>query len=313
MADWITSKDNPLTARVIVNRIWLKLLGEGIVPSPNNWGLTGQEPTHPELLDLLAIQFMQDGWSFKKTIRKIVLSQTYRRSSKVQPENYNRDPENYLLWRFTPRPLDAEALRDAVLAIGGGLDTARPYGSQVADAGDKRIGRGFNQSNFDANVRYRSVYLPILRDDLPEALALFDFADPNLSKPKREPTNVPSQALDMMNNPMVIKEAATMAKELAQAYPGDKGAQVRQAFLRAFGRLPDEADMEAAKIFYIHYKPVEQPESPQRPRGPLRRPGGMFGGRPPPGQSLPHMGPDLQTLAIFCQSLMASAEFRLLN
>lgn len=369
LADWLTSKDNPLTARVMVNRIWLKLIGDGLVGSPNNWGVTGQKPSHPKLLDLLAVQFMNDGWSIKQTIRRIVMSDAYQRSSRMHQANYDRDPENRLLWRINPRPLDAEALRDTVLAIGGGIDLKRPYGSQISAAGDNRVGRGFNQDRLSTDVRYRSVYLPILRDDLPDALGLFDFADPNVTKPKREPTNVPSQALYLMNNPSVLAEAAAMAKDLAKNYV-DRDSQIRNAFLRAYGRHPDGADMQAANQFFSRYQPVKQVASSQqrpgqfqrrpgqggrpqgqmqrpggqggRPQGQFRgsrgqggqggrpgmaggrpggmggRPGGMGGGRPGMGGSpktatIPTMTAQEQTLAVFCQGLMASAEFRLLN
>lgn len=373
LADWLTSKDNPLTARVMVNRIWLKLIGEGIVASPNNWGTTGQQPTLPELLDLLVVQFMNDGWSIKKMIRRIVLSETYQRSSQMHQANYERDPDNKLLWRINPRPVDAEALRDSILAIGGGIDLKRPYASQISKAGDNRVGRGFNQDRLSTDIRYRSVYLPVLRDDLPDALGLFDFADPNASKPKRELTNVPSQALYLMNNPMVLAEAAAMAKSLIKKYP-DRESQIRNAFLLAYGRQPDSADMQAANYFFSRYQPVRQVAvSQSRPQGQFRRGqggrpqgqmqrqgqgqrrpqgqgqqmrgprgqagqgqrpgmaggrpgmggrpggmGGMGGGRPGMGgpasaPKIPRMTSQEQTLAVFCQSLMASAEFRLLN
>lgn len=381
LADWLSSKENPLTARVMVNRIWLKLIGEGLVASPNNWGVTGQKPSHPKLLDLLAVQFMNDNWSIKKTIRRIVLSDAYQRSSQMHQANYDRDPDNKLLWRIKPRPVDAEALRDSVLAIGGGIVLKRPYGSQISAAGDNRVGRGFNQDRLTTDVRYRSVYLPILRDDLPDALGLFDFADPNVTKPKREPTNVPSQALYLMNNPMVLTEAAAMAKNLIKSFP-DRESQIRNAFLRAYGRQPDAADMEAANHFFTKYQPVKQVAASQsrpagqfqrgsrpggRPQGQMQRPGGgqgqrpqgqfqrqgqrpqgqgsgqmrgprgqggmgggrpdgmmgggrpggMGGGRPgggrPSAPSIPMMTSAEQTLAVFCQGLMASAEFRILN
>ena len=347
LAAWLTSKENPLTARVMVNRLWLKLIGEGLVSSPNNWGVTGQEPSHPQLLDLLAVRFMEEGWSIKQTIRRIVLSATYQRGSVLNQSNYERDPDNRLLWRINPRPMDAEALRDSMLVIGGGLDLERPYGSQVADAGDNRVGRGFNQDQLSTAVRYRSVYLPILRDDLPDALGLFDFADPNVSKPKREPTNVPAQSLYLMNNPVVLTEAAAMAKRLIAA-SSNRNTRVREAFLLAFGRPPDPADLRAANEFFADYRPVRQSaanESRQFRRGPRQRsgggpgqlrgprggqggmtrgrpgmgggmmggPGGRTGSRAAEQPTIPSMSAEEQTLAVFCQGLMASAEFRILN
>ena len=354
LAEWITAKTNPLTARVMVNRIWLKLIGEGLVASPNNWGVTGQKPSHPKLLDQLAVQFMNDGWSIKKTIRRIVLSDTYQRNSQMHTANFEQDPDNRLLWRMNPRAVDAEALRDSVLAVGGGIDLKRPYGSQLAGVGETRLGElGFAQSQLPSDVRFRSVYLAILRDDLPSALDLFDFADPNASKPKREQTNVPSQALYMMNSTFVQAEAAAMAKDLIARFP-DREAQIRNAFLRAFGRQPDLDDLKAAMDFASSYKPVKQVASAagqgqlqrsgqsnrpqgqgqargqrgQRGQGGLgqgRRPD-MGGGRPgmggggggrnrAPGSApkVPTMSPEEQTLAVLCQGLMASAEFRILN
>jgi hypothetical protein len=124
----------------MVNRIWLHLFGEGLVTSPNNWGLTGHKPTHPKLLDHLAIRFMAENWSVKKLIRTIVLSDSYQRSSRMDLLNYQVDPDNKLLWRANSRPLDAEALRDTILTAGGGLDLKRPYGSQVSAFGDNRVG-----------------------------------------------------------------------------------------------------------------------------------------------------------------------------
>ena len=346
LADWLTSRNNPLTARVMVNRIWLHLFGEGLVSSPNNWGLTGQKPTHPRLLDHLAIQFMVENWSVKKLIRTIALSNTYQRSSRMNLTNYRVDPDNKLLWRANPRPLDAEALRDTILTAGGGLDLKRPYGSQVSSFGDNRVGLSFNQDRLTTEVRYRSVYLPILRDDLPEALGLFDFADPSVSKPKREATNVPAQALYLMNSKWVLAEAAAMAKDLVKRFP-DQESRVKEAFLQIYSRPPDAVDLAAAKGFFNRFKPVVQQAEEERPfrrgQGRFQRPGQEQGQRPGQGQfqrpgqgqrpgrmdgegngrpgmrrpqqttTIPAMTAEEQSLAMFCQSLMASAEFRLLN
>ena len=189
-------------------------------------------------------------------------------------------------------------------------------------------------------VRYRSVYLPILRDDLPEALGLFDFADPSVSKPKRESTNVPSQALYLMNSKWVLTEAAAMAKDLVKRFP-DQESRIKEAFLRIYSRPPDAADLAVAKGFFSRFKPVVQKvdeERPfRRPQGRFQRPGqgqgqfqrpgqgqrpgrmdGSGGGRggmrgPQQTPTIPAMTAEEQSLAIFCQSLMASAEFRLLN
>ena len=320
LADWLTSKNNPLTARVMVNRIWLKLIGEGLVTSPNDWGVQGRKPSHPELLDHLAIQFMKDGWSIKKMVRAIVLTETYQRSSQYDAANYERDPDNKLLWRAHPRRLDAEAIRDSILAIGGGIDLNRPHASPVAETGDKRVGQTISQDRLTTGARYRSVYLPILRDELPDVLDLFDFADPNVSMPKRESTNVPAQALYLMNNPLVLTESVAMARKLIEQSP-DRQTQFRNAFLLAYGRPPDEADTQAVRQFLDNYRPVAQTTSSRPgPGGPFQRGPGRGKGGPrfgPGGASgapvIPTLTDEEQTLAVFCQSLMASAEFRLLN
>ena len=358
LADWLTAKDNPLTARVMVNRIWLHLFGGGLVTSPNNWGLTGHKPTHPKLLDHLAVRFMSENWSVKKLIRTIALSNAYQRSSRMNLANYQIDPDNKLLWRANPRPLDAEALRDSILTVGGGLDLKRPYGSQVSAFGDNRVGLSFNQNRMTTEVRYRSVYLPILRDDLPEALGLFDFADPSVSTPKRESTNVPAQALYLMNSKWVLSEAVAMAQDLVKRFP-DQESRIKEAFIRTYSRPPGPNDLSFAKVFFSRFKPVVQKVEEERP---FRRPAGRFQrpgqGQPPgqgqfqrpgrgtrpgqgqfqrPGQGprpgrmdgaggdrpgfsgrqrtpvIPAMTDEEQSLAMFCQGLMASAEFRLLN
>jgi hypothetical protein len=296
---------------------------------------------------------MAENWSVKKLIRSIVLSNTYQRSSRMNLANYRVDPDNKLLWRANPRPLDAEALRDTILTAGGGLDLKRPYGSQVSAFGDNRVGLSFNQDRMTTEVRYRSVYLPILRNDLPEALGLFDFADPSVSKPKRESTNVPSQALYLMNSKWVLTEAAAMAKDLVKRFP-DQESRIKQAFLRIYSRPADATDLAVAKGFFSRFKPVVQkveeerqfrrpqgrfqrgpgqrqrpgqgqfqrPEQGQRPgQGQFQRPGRMdgAGGRrrsmrgPQRTPTIPTMTAEEQSLAMFCQGLMASAEFRLLN
>ena len=153
---------------------------------------------------------MEDNWSIKTLIRELVLTRTYQMSSTYNREAYNKDPENSLQWRHSPKKIDAEALRDSMLVVSGQLDYNRPLGSEIAWGGDNRVG-GFrpprNNSSRERPVNYRSVYLPAARDSLPEALALFDPADSNIVTGKREETNVPDQALYLMNNKFVIEQA----------------------------------------------------------------------------------------------------------
>ncbi|MEX2559704.1 MAG: DUF1553 domain-containing protein, partial [Pirellulales bacterium] len=199
LARWLTHPDHPLTARVMANRVWRHLFGAGIVRTVDNFGFSGERPSHPELLDHLAVRFVADGWSVKKLVREIALSRTYRQASTYDEDAFRADPDNRLLWRAAKRRLDAEAIRDAMLVVSGELDAARPAGSLVArHIGDRPISLiGLDASlpaDLDGSL-HRSVYLPVLRDRLPEVLDLFDFAEPSLVSGDRETTNVPLQAL----------------------------------------------------------------------------------------------------------------------
>ena len=249
LADWIGSDKNPLTSRVMVNRIWMHLLGTPLVESPNNFGVTAQSPSNPELLDLLAVKFVAADWSVKSLIREIVLSDTYRQSTAFDRSNDKIDPDNKTYWRANSRQLDAEALRDAMLAASALLEPKRPLASEVSAMGDGRMGRLFDKNSFDPTNVNRSVYLPIIRDDLPEALALFDFADPNATQGRRETTNVPSQSLYLMNSDYVTYVSQQMAINLSENYrsPVD---QVMMAFLKLYGRVPTGEEVNLSKQFF---------------------------------------------------------------
>jgi cytochrome c553 len=200
LAQWLTSAQNPLTARVMANRLWHWLFGQGLVASVDNFGTMGQKPANQALLDHLATRLIENGWSMKKTIREIVLSRAYQRSSAFDEKNFAADPENTLCWRMSKRRLDAECIRDAMLAVSGQLDLNPPVGSLIARSGDGPIGgprfRGISEDSIvNASGNFRSVYLPVPRDVLPDSLAAFDFAENSLVTGARETTNVPSQAL----------------------------------------------------------------------------------------------------------------------
>jgi hypothetical protein len=240
LAQWLTSTSNPLTARVAVNRIWMHLFGDGLVRTPDNFGATGEKPSHPELLDALARQFMHDGWSVKKMVRSLVLSRTYQLSSAVDRTALAADPDNRLLWRAAPRRLDAEALRDAMLAASGQLDLQPAQGSAVSAMGDGYIGRGIRPESFTGyETTKRSVYLPVVRDFVPEVLEIFDFAEPSLVVAERDVTNVPSQALYLMNNGFVRTQAAAMAKRVLAAPVMDR---IGYAYQIALSRAPTDAE-----------------------------------------------------------------------
>jgi len=213
LAEWITSRNNPLTARVQVNRIWSHLFGRGLVSTTDNFGVLGAQPTHPELLDYLAVEFMNQGWSVKKAIRSIVLSRTYQMSSAVDEVGMKTDPNGLYLWRFTPRRLEAEAIRDSILAVSGQLDLNRPVGSTVTALGDQ-LARGIPLEKIQPPSNHRSVYLPIVRDYVPEIFDLFDFPSPSLASGSRSVTNVPAQALYLRNSPFVTDQARHAARRL---------------------------------------------------------------------------------------------------
>lgn len=381
-ANWLGSEENPLTARVMVNRIWQHMLGQGIVTSTENFGVTGQAPSHPALLDHLAVEFMESGWSVKSLIRQIATSRVYRMSTTYDEQHHEYDPDNALLWRANSKRLDAEAIRDAMLSISGEMDFDRPRGSEVAKAGYVRVrdgslgdprvtardvveqakknvmktlqnesgsrsGGNSRMNNFrqgmgrpglaqpqrpmknnsrnvvprgrsnipmiqrngrfsmegatssqkeliEAAVReatsligsgldmehakYRSVYLPIVRDQAPRSLDVFDFADASTVTGVRESSNTANQALYMMNNPFVIRQSKGFASRVKQI-DGNVSDQIEFVFLLAYGRPPTSGERRASESLVRSY-----------------------GGQ---ARSLSD-----STLSVLCQSLFASAEFR---
>jgi len=215
-AQWLTDgtrRSGQLTARVQANRIWHHLLGRGLVRTVDNFGRTGETPSHPELLDYLASELIQDGWSFKKLIRKIVLSRTFALSSHYEPANSDKDPENILLWRANRRRLDPESLRDSMLAAAGTLELV-PMESTVAYLGDQATAVGSNPVRRKTDYNCRSVYLPVIRNDLPEIFEAFDFTNPHTTTGARPKTTVPTQGLFMLNDAMVMATAEITARRI---------------------------------------------------------------------------------------------------
>ncbi len=289
LADWLVSQANPLTARVAVNRVWAHLFGEGLVRTADNFGATGEKPSHPELLDALALKFVADGWSVKSLIRMIVLSRAYQLGSAWEAKNFEADPDNVLLWRASPRRLDAEAIRDAMLMASGTIELNPPHGSVVANVGDGYIGKGIRPEVFDITANYRSVYLPIVRDFVPDALGIFDFAEPSLVTASREVTNVPSQALYLMNNAFVITQSQALAKRIL-ATPLDYPRRIDLAYRLTLSRPPSEAERDRAD----RYLRAEAK--------------GLI---PVKSGSVPEAS--VASWATFCQALFACAEFRYLQ
>jgi len=251
LADWIASPDNTMTARVMVNRIWQHHFGRGIVRSPNNFGQNGIPPTHPELLDWLAEQFVQSGWHIKAMHKLIMLSNTYQMSSQGNAAALERDPANDLFWRFDIRRLSAEEIRDAVLAINGQLNPTM-YGpglySEISAevlAGQSRPGDGWGNSSPAERAR-RSIYIHVKRSLLTPLLEAFDLADPDSTCEARFATTQPSQALAMLNGKFMNDQAAHFASRLDHECPNDRAAQVRRAWQLALSREPDEASLRQA-------------------------------------------------------------------
>jgi hypothetical protein len=230
LAQWVASSSNPLTARVYANRVWHWLFGQGLVRTTDNFGATGEAPSHPELLDHLAGKLMSDGWSTKKLIRYIVLSKTYRLSSADNAPNRERDPENRLLWRMNRKRLEAECIRDAMLVVSGRLDRA---------AGGSTIKQGTNADyGYEHSGKRRSVYLPVLRNSLPPLLEAFDFADPSLVVGERNTSTVATQALFLMNDPFVREQVQAAAKRLLADEDVVDSERIEMAFRRTLGRYP---------------------------------------------------------------------------
>ncbi len=203
MAEAVASRDNPLTARVWVNRVWNHLFGRGIVDTPSDFGVRGTAPSHPELLDTLACELMDDGWSTKRLIRRLVLSATYRQSSASRPDCLAADPDNKLYWRANRRRLDLESLRDSLLTAAGRLD-------------EKMGGPSVSLTDAPFSTR-RSVYGFIERQNLPAFFRTFDFANPNTHTPERPQTTAPQQALFLMNSPFAIEQATFLAERTEQS------------------------------------------------------------------------------------------------
>jgi Protein of unknown function (DUF1553)/Protein of unknown function (DUF1549)/Planctomycete cytochrome C len=252
LAQWLTDSRNPLTARVMVNRIWQHHFGAGLVDTPNDFGARGRRPTHPELLDFLADQFVAGGWSIKALHRLMMLSATYQLGSATHPENPRLDPENAGLWRQRRQRLQAEAIRDALLLLGGTLD--RTPGEAHPFPPTERWGFTQHAPFVDLyDSKRRSVYLMTPRLKRHPFLALFDGPDPNATTPTRNITTVPTQALFLMNDAFVHEQSLGFAKRLLAASAEDE-ARIKRAYAEALARPPSAAEMQAGLTFLERYR-----------------------------------------------------------
>jgi hypothetical protein len=241
LAGWIASRDNPLTARVAVNRIWHHMFGRGIVPTLDNFGKMGEQPGNQQLLDYLAARFMDQGWSVKKMVREIALSRAYRLSTAMDLRDAKIDPDNVLVWRMNRRRLEVEAIRDSLLMISGQIDLTRPANSPVLHMSrgfDLGRGKASTPDDYSVKMRNRSVYVPVMRNFIPPMFEIFDFPEPSETKGMREVTTVPTQALFLMNSPFVIDQSKHAAERLLAAGSLTDEQRIARVYREVLGRMP---------------------------------------------------------------------------
>jgi mono/diheme cytochrome c family protein len=288
LAGWLTGADHPLTARVMVNRLWLWHSGEGLVGSPDNFGRLGDRPVNRDLLDWLARRLVGSGWSIKAMQRLVMLSSTYQMSTRFDPVAAQIDPENRLHWRTSRRRLEAEAIRDAILAVSGELDV-RMTGSLMTEQNHAYVNSTTRSGGTAYHVKRRSVYLPVIRSGLYDVFQAFDFADPSASNGKRIPTTVAPQALFMLNDEVVLESSAAMARHLL-AQPGlDDAGRIRRAYESAYGRPPTDRESARAVDYLRRFAAVLESQGV----GPEARP--------------------LKAWQGLCQAIFAASEFIYLN
>ena len=240
LARWITDKRNPLTARVIANRVWHYHFGRGIVATPSNFGFNGAKPTHPDLLDYLARRLQQLGWRLKAFHKEILLSKTYRQSSRFDEANARIDAGAVLLWRFPPRRLEAEAIRDSILEVSGKLDRQMGGpGFRLYRYTTDNVAIYDPMETFGEETYRRAVYHTNPRSVKVELLGQYDCPDNVLPVPRRESTISPLQALNLLNNSFTMDQARFFGERLVREVGSDTGMQLRRAYSLAFGRSPE--------------------------------------------------------------------------
>jgi len=300
LAQWMIDPENPLTSRVMVNRLWHHHFGRGIVASPSDFGRMGERPTHPELLDYLARRFMEDGWSLKRMHRLIMTSEAYQQSSSFNEPASKKDPFNKLLWRFRPQRLEGEVIRDSMLAVSGALN-AKLGGPSVMPPlpegmPEKRL--GWVTDDDPEERRRRSLYVFIRRNHRYPMMQAFDMPDTHASCARRDVTTTAPQALALLNDEQTIDWAAEFAARVLHQAGADPSAQVREAFLLAYSREPDSGEKDSALTFLAE----------QRERADARKSAGY---RIAPPADLPEQmdAPAGAALTDLCHALMNSNEF----
>lgn len=250
LANWIASPENPLTARVIVNRIWQHHFGVGLVNTPNDFGKNGAKPSHPELLDWMASELVANGWSIKKLQRQILTSATWRQSSAPREEASKVDAASRLLWRFPPRRLEAEGIRDSILAISGNLDRSAGGPSFYLHEVDRENVYHYQpKEKFGPAETRRMVYAFKVRMEQDGIFGSFDCPDGSLVMPKRSVSTTPLQALNLFNSRFILDQSETFAARLRKEAGDDTAAQVRKAWHLAFNRTPEKSETKEAVAF----------------------------------------------------------------
>jgi mono/diheme cytochrome c family protein len=248
LAEWIVSPENPLTARVIVNRVWQYHFGTGLVDTPNDFGHNGAPPSHPEFLDWLAADFITHRWSLKHLHRRILGSRAFTQSSAPLPAALKRDAQSRLLWRFPPRRLEAEAIRDSILAASGKLDLAMGGpGFSLFEIQKENVRHYFPKQEFGPADWRRMVYATKFRQELDDVFGAFDCPDGNQSVPRRGRSTTPMQALNLLNSPFILDQANHLAARVKKDAGPNVEAQVRRAFHLTLGRVPEIHELAAAK------------------------------------------------------------------
>jgi hypothetical protein len=309
LANSIINPKNPLTPRVLVNRVWLHHFGEGFVTTPDDFGNQSDPPSHPELLDYLAARFIQDGWSIKSLHRLIMLSSVYQESSGNNPRYAEKDPQNRLLWRSNIHRLEFEAVRDTILAIGGQLDLT---------IGGPPVGLGVGGFS-----HRRTLYGFVDRRNLPEIYSQFDFANPDIETGKRYQTTVPQQALFMMNNPLVVELARKLVN--MPEFTSLSGTDAKIAFIydRLFQRPPTDVELKLGREYVDDSPPAEQITEESRDRVRQQRAGGagpragVPGGGGRRSMSLVNLGPNqlrpISTWTKYAHALLQTDEAVFVN
>jgi hypothetical protein len=269
----------------MVNRIWRWHFGRGIVPSVDNFGRLGEKPANQPLLDWLAHRFMESGWSIKAMHRLIMLSSTYRMSTAYDEKSYEADPENRLQWRANRRRLEAEAIRDGIMAVSGDLQTVN--GGSILTYKDRQyVANTSRRGGVDYDRNIRSIYIPVIRSSMYEVFTAFDLPDPSTPNGDRDATVVAPQALFMMNGAVMLRHSRKLAGLLLSNAALDDAARVQLAYVRALSRPPSAREVDQALTFLAQVE-----------------------------KALPADAKERRALAwqSFCKSLLASNEFIYLN